>query len=138
MSRRRRALGIGLTAALLAIALVYALRPFTKAVLPGASGECRAAVLSAPGHGDDQLALWAVTVGTDQMGFTLVSGEDVKYVRLGSADLGDFTGHRYLPDAVCATRARERLAAAAICLLAAGGVLFLMLRRRVVGVPTAG
>jgi len=128
MSRRRRAVGIAAALILVAIALVFALRPFAKTVFPGASGECRAAVLSAPGGGDDELALWAVTVGTDQMGF--VFGHDVKYVGLGSGDFRGFVGHGNLPDGICATRARERLVTAGMFLLGAGGVLFLTLRRR--------
>jgi hypothetical protein len=132
MSPRRRAIGLAATVVLLTIALVYALRPFTKTVFPGAWGECRAAVLSAPGGGDDEFALWAVTVGTDQMGFMPVFGDEVKvkFVRLGSADFRGWTGHGNLPDGVCATRARERLVTAAIFLLGAGGVLFFTLRRR--------
>ncbi len=35
----------------------------------------------------DQLRLWAVTVGTDMMGFTPVFGDDVRYVQLGSTRL---------------------------------------------------
>jgi len=127
MSWRRRAVEIAAAVVLVAIALVYALRPFAKTIFPGASGECRAAVLSAPGGGDDELALWAVTVGTDRMGF--VFGDDVKHVRLGSGDFRDFIGHGNLPDGICATRARERLVTAAIFLLGAGGVLFFTLRR---------
>lgn len=128
MSWRRRAVGIAAAVVLVAIALVYSLRPFAKTVFPGASGECRAAVLSAPGGGDDELAVWAVTVGTDQMGFAF--GDDVKYVQLGSSDFRDFIGHGNLPDGMCATRARERLVTAGVFLLAAGGVLFFTLRRR--------
>lgn len=135
MSWRRRAAGIGAAVLLVAIAFVFALRPFTKSLaVPGVSGECRSAVLSAPGGGDDDLALWALTVGTDQMGFTPVFGDDVKYVRLGSADFGDFAGRGTLPDGICATRARERLVVAGIFLIGAGGVLFFTLRRRR-GVP---
>ncbi|MGH9031984.1 MAG: hypothetical protein ACRDZV_07615, partial [Acidimicrobiia bacterium] len=35
----------------------------------------------------DELRLWAVTVGTDMMGFTPVFGDDVRYVQLGSTRL---------------------------------------------------
>jgi len=39
----------------------------------------------------DQLALWAVTVGTNMMGYTPVFGNSVKYVLLGSQQIGDQT-----------------------------------------------
>ena len=39
----------------------------------------------------DQLALWAVTVGTNMMGYTPVFGSSVKYVLLGSQQIGDQT-----------------------------------------------
>jgi len=84
-------------------------------------------VVSAPGRGDDEVALWAVTVGTDQIGFMPVPQDEPKEVLRD-----DFAapGRVDLPDGLCATRARERLAVAAIFLLAAGGVSFLTIRRR--------
>jgi quinol-cytochrome oxidoreductase complex cytochrome b subunit len=39
----------------------------------------------------DQLALWAVTVGTNMMGYTPVFGSSVKYVLLGSQNIGNDT-----------------------------------------------
>ena len=39
----------------------------------------------------DQLALWAVTVGTNMMGYTPVFGSSVKYVLLGSREIGNDT-----------------------------------------------
>src|ERR1700686_5807781 len=39
----------------------------------------------------DQLALWAVTVGTNMMGYTPVFGSSVKYVLLGSKEIGNDT-----------------------------------------------
>ena len=39
----------------------------------------------------DQLALWAVTVGTNMMGFTPVFGEQVRFVLLGGVEIGTDT-----------------------------------------------
>ena len=39
----------------------------------------------------DQLSLWAVTVGTNMMGYTPVFGPQVKYVLLGSKEIGSET-----------------------------------------------
>ena len=39
----------------------------------------------------DQLALWAVTVGTNMMGFTPVFGSSVKFALLGSREIGNDT-----------------------------------------------
>jgi quinol-cytochrome oxidoreductase complex cytochrome b subunit len=39
----------------------------------------------------DQLALWAVTVGTNMMGYTPVFGEEVRFVLLGGAEIGSET-----------------------------------------------
>ena len=39
----------------------------------------------------DQLSLWAVTVGTNMMGYTPVFGDNVKYVLLGSKEIGSET-----------------------------------------------
>ena len=36
----------------------------------------------------DQLALWAVTVGTNMMGYTPVFGEQVRFVLLGGMEIG--------------------------------------------------
>ena len=36
----------------------------------------------------DQLALWAVTVGTNMMGFTPVFGDQVRFVLLGGKQIG--------------------------------------------------
>ena len=35
----------------------------------------------------DQLALWAVTVGTNMIGYTPVFGRDVRFVLLGGAEI---------------------------------------------------
>ena len=39
----------------------------------------------------DQLALWAVTVGTNMMGYTPVFGSQVRFVLLGGVEIGDAT-----------------------------------------------
>jgi quinol-cytochrome oxidoreductase complex cytochrome b subunit len=39
----------------------------------------------------DQLALWAVTVGTNMMGFTPVFGSDVRFALLGSREISGDT-----------------------------------------------
>src|SRR5918996_1313471 len=39
----------------------------------------------------DQLALWAVTVGTNMMGYTPVFGDQVRFVLLGGAEIGTDT-----------------------------------------------
>jgi len=39
----------------------------------------------------DQLALWAVAVGTNMMGYTPVFGQDVRFVLLGGAEIGPET-----------------------------------------------
>lgn len=39
----------------------------------------------------DQLALWAVTVGTNMMGYTPVFGSEVRFVLLGGAEIGSET-----------------------------------------------
>ena len=39
----------------------------------------------------DQLALWAVTVGTNMMGYTPVFGSQVRFVLLGGAEIGTDT-----------------------------------------------
>ncbi len=39
----------------------------------------------------DQLALWAVTVGTNMMGFTPVFGPQIRFILLGSAEIGPNT-----------------------------------------------
>jgi len=39
----------------------------------------------------DQLALWAVTVGTNMMGYTPVFGSQVKFVLLGSSEISNDT-----------------------------------------------
>lgn len=45
----------------------------------------------------DQLALWAVTVGTDQHGYTVLFDNDVKFVLLGSEEIGvDTLRRRFL------------------------------------------
>ena len=39
----------------------------------------------------DQLSLWAVTVGTNMMGYTPVFGDQVKFVLLGGKEIGNET-----------------------------------------------
>ena len=39
----------------------------------------------------DQLALWAVTVGTNMMGYTPVFGTQVRFVLLGGVEIGSDT-----------------------------------------------
>ena len=39
----------------------------------------------------DQLALWAVTVGTNMMGYTPVFGQEVRFVLLGGKEIGSET-----------------------------------------------
>lgn len=39
----------------------------------------------------DQLALWAVTVGTNMMGYSPVIGNDVRYILLGTKEIGSDT-----------------------------------------------
>ncbi len=39
----------------------------------------------------DQLSLWAVTVGTNMMGYTPVFGDQVRFVLLGTKEIGDAT-----------------------------------------------
>ena len=39
----------------------------------------------------DQLALWAVAVGTNMMGYTPVFGQEVRFVLLGGAEIGSDT-----------------------------------------------
>ena len=39
----------------------------------------------------DQLALWAVAVGTNMMGYTPVFGQEVRFVLLGGAEIGSET-----------------------------------------------
>lgn len=39
----------------------------------------------------DQLALWAVTVGTNMMGYSPVLRDNVRYVLLGSKEIGNDT-----------------------------------------------
>jgi len=43
----------------------------------------------------DQLSLWAVTVGTNMMGYTPVFGSQIQYVLIGGATIGDATGLRW-------------------------------------------
>ena len=56
----------------------------------------------------DQLALWAVTVGTNMMGYTPVFGSSVKYVLLGSKEIGNDTLLRWYVLHVLATAVRDR------------------------------
>lgn len=122
------------------VGLAYILRPFSTAVgvsgpgwtasqadeqssLAAVSGSCRAALFSAPGRGEDQLHLWAVTVGAE-MGSTPVFGDDSRLVVLdeGAKD-------QHFADGVCAHRARDRLATGVIFLALSATALVITLRR---------
>jgi hypothetical protein len=139
---RGRAVGIAVGTVLLTIALTYAFRPFTKtsawfgysplSVKDDATaflvvGECRPPVLSAPGRDDDELDFWTVTVGTDDTGIVPVPEDQPKDLLNSGSFLR--TGRVDLPDRLCATRARERLATSAIFLTGASLVLVFSLRR---------
>jgi hypothetical protein len=68
------------------------------------SGTCDAAASTAWHDGDkDRLALWAVTVGTNQMGYTPAFGKSVKYTLLDGDAQGAF------PGPYCVGEARHRL-----------------------------
>jgi ferredoxin len=56
----------------------------------------------------DQLALWAVTVGTNMMGYTPVFGSSVKYVLLGSKEIGNDTLLRWYVLHVLLLAVRDR------------------------------
>jgi hypothetical protein len=96
--------------ALIALALVGALRPFGMTVDAGTdahplpvSGRCDAAAKTAWNQDDkDDLALWAVTVGTNMMGYTPVFGTAVKDTLVGDQE-------GFFPDSYCGGRARHRL-----------------------------
>src|SRR4051794_8586410 len=65
------------------------------------SGQCDAAAKTAWNNDSrDRLALWAVTVGTNMMGYTPVFGGKVKYTLIGSEE-----GH--FPDAFCGGAGRH-------------------------------
>jgi hypothetical protein len=127
--------------ALVALATVYAVRPFAHTLdlaKPGASaathkallvsGQCDAAAKTAWNHDSgDHLALWAVTVGTNMMGYTPVFGSSVKYLLIGSEE-----GH--FPDSFCGGAGRHRLIVSAWMMLGAllvmGAGVFLVCRAR--------
>ena len=116
LSRRLVTLALGgLAAGLIAIAALVALRPFgleidlsSKTSASGAKpllvhGSCDAAARTAWNHeSKDSLKLWAVTVGTNMMGYTPVFGKDVKYSLIGQRE-----GH--FPAAFCGGEARHRI-----------------------------
>ena len=123
---------------LVAVALVFALSPFGASVdlgIPDAAslqsplvvhGQCDAAISTAWNHNSkDHLALRAVTVGTNMMGYTPVFGSKVKYARIGSLEL---------PGAFCKGEARHRLIVSgwlvAGALVAVGTGVCLLFRRR--------
>jgi hypothetical protein len=133
----RRLAGWGVSAvvaALLVAAALFAVRPFHLSVdlTAGsdrvvAQGRCDIAARTAwNGDDKDRLALWSVTVGTNMMGYTPVSGGTTKFELLNSQ-------HGALPDAFCAPEGRHRLivsawlAAGAVVLMA---VLIVVRRRR--------
>jgi hypothetical protein len=115
LSRRLVVLALEVLAvALIAIAALVVLRPFGIEVdlshgsTAGATpllvhGSCDAAARTAWNHEPkDGLKLWAVTVGTNMMGYTPVFGKDVKYVLLGSRNMR-------FPGSFCGGEARHRL-----------------------------
>jgi hypothetical protein len=128
-----------LVMAVIVVATIVAFRPFdltvdltdhTKtahgpSVL--ASGTCDAAATTAWNRDSKgKVALWAVTVGTNMMGYTPVFGKNVKYVLLGRKEIA-------FPGPYCAGEARHRLLVAGTVLV--GGVLvvvggMLLVRRR--------
>lgn len=139
-TRRVPAIVVGLVvAALLAGALLVALRPFDLTVVPGGgssgaaakalgvSGTCDAAATTAFDDGSkDHLALWAVTVGTNMMGYTPVFGSSVKYVLLDGKESA-------FPGPYCVPEARHRMIWAVTLLtvgLAVVTVAVLLARRR--------
>jgi hypothetical protein len=126
--------GLVVVLALLSIALVNALRPFgpdieVAPLHPTAAkpfevvGRCDAAITTA-WTSDSKRRLWAVTVGTNMMGYTPVFGGSVKYVLLGK----DAT----LPASLCRGEARHRLIVSSwfvLVALAAVAVTVVLARR---------
>jgi hypothetical protein len=124
--------------ALVTTAAVYAIRPFDLSVdlanrriaPPGKSlavhGRCDAAARTAWDHdAKDRLKLWAVTVGTDMMGYTPVSGSKAEYQVLGEP-----VGH--FPDSWCGGEARHRLIVSGgmvACAVVAATLAVMLLRR---------
>jgi hypothetical protein len=134
MDRRRLATITAVLVALLVagIALVVALRPFDLTVELGprlsASGTCDAAASTAWQDGSkDGVGLWAVTVGTNMMGYTPVFGSSVKYVLLDGHE------HSRFPGPYCVGEARHRMIVSGT-ILAAGfalaSVALLLVHRR--------
>ena len=121
-----------LTLVVTGAALLVALRPFDLSIDIGGhipvSGTCDAAASTAWGDGShDELALWAVTVGTNMMGYTPVFGKSVKYVLLDDGE------ERALPRPYCVGEARHRLIVSGTILatgLAVVSVGLLLVHRR--------
>jgi hypothetical protein len=119
------------TMALVVVAAVVAFRPFGVDVALGdhvsTPGTCDAAATSAwDDSSKDGLALWAVTVGTNMMGYTPVFGKNVKYVLLGKREMA-------WPGPYCVGEARHRLIWAVTILLVGVAIVTVgvyVLRRR--------
>jgi len=126
------------TMTLIVVAVIVAARPFgvtvdlADRVGPHAkpllvSGTCDAAATTAwNDDSKDELALWAVTVGTNMMGYTPILGSNVKYVLLD--------GHEArFPGPYCVGEARHRLIVAGVMVafgvLLVGAVLVVHRRR---------
>jgi hypothetical protein len=115
-SRSRRRLvgvaGVIIVLVFLSIAVTNGLRTFGIGIgiMPrGAAagktfalpGRCDAAVKTAWGPDPKKKALWAVTVGTNMMGYTPVFGGEVKYLLIGNDEV--------IPASLCRDEARHRL-----------------------------
>lgn len=123
-----------LVAALVLFAVLFAVRPYHRQVeFDGighvrtaahlvADGQCDAAVSTAwLNPSSDQLRLWAVTVGTDMMGYTSVEGGTVQLL------LDDGSPAARFPAQFCAAESRHRLVVSASVLVAAAlGILILV------------
>lgn len=113
--------------ALLAVAVTNGLRDFGVGVDIGpvgtiknttvpVAGYCEAAVKTAWAD-SKKTPLWAVTVGTNMMGYTPVFGSEVKYTLLGNG--------RSLPGSLCRAEARHRLLVSAWLLFGALAIAIL-------------
>jgi hypothetical protein len=88
------------------------------------AGRCDAAVKTAWSSDSKKTPLWAVTVGTNMMGYTPAFGSAVKYVLLGKDEV--------IPASLCRGEARHRLLVSGWLLAGAAiaGVLTLMVVRK--------
>jgi hypothetical protein len=124
--RRLPVLAVGsLVVVLVGAALVVAVRPYDVSVdlAPSSedvstfTGTCDAAAGTAwKDDSKDQLALWAVTIGTNMMGYTPAFGTNVKYVLRGDRESA-------FPGTYCVGEARHRMLVSGTLLLAALAVV---------------